>query len=83
MPPKHETLVRRLPPWRALASFMAWSLDHLPPQLLRPSVMNFVTTALAPSSSLFEAGAPAVSSIEATRPAESAAADPLARHAWT
>ena len=68
MPPKRETLVRRLPPWRALASFMAWSLDHLPPQRQRPSVMSFVTTTLAPSSSLFEAGAPAASSIEATRP---------------
>jgi fumarate reductase flavoprotein subunit len=57
VPPERETLVRRLPPWRALASFMAWSLDHMPPQFLRPFVMSFVTTALAPSSSLFEAGA--------------------------
>jgi fumarate reductase flavoprotein subunit len=36
---------------------MAWSLDHMPPALLRPFVMSFVTTALAPSPALFEAGA--------------------------
>jgi fumarate reductase flavoprotein subunit len=57
VPPPHDTLVGRLPPWPALASFMAWSLDHMPPALLRPFVMSFVTTALAPSPALFEAGA--------------------------
>jgi succinate dehydrogenase/fumarate reductase flavoprotein subunit len=36
---------------------MAWSLDHMPARLLRPFVMSFVTTALAPSPALFEAGA--------------------------
>ncbi|MFC5496430.1 FAD-dependent oxidoreductase [Caenimonas terrae] len=55
--PARETLVRRLPPWRALANFMAWSLDHLPAALLRPFIMKFLTTALAPSAALFEAGA--------------------------
>jgi succinate dehydrogenase/fumarate reductase flavoprotein subunit len=55
--PARETLVRRLPPWRALANFMAWSLDHLPAGLLRPFMMKFLTTALAPSAALFEAGA--------------------------
>jgi len=57
VPPQREGLVRRLPPWPALAAFMAWSLDHMPPALLRPFVMSFVTTALAPSPALFEAGA--------------------------
>jgi len=57
VPPRRDTLVRRLPPWPALASFMAWSLDHMPPALLRPFAMSFVTTALAPSPALFEAGA--------------------------
>ena len=55
--PAQETLMRRLPPWRWLAVFMAWSLDHLPAALLRPFVMKFLTTALAPSIALFEAGA--------------------------
>jgi len=55
--PATETLVRRLPPWRWLAWFMAWSLDHLPAAILRPFMMKFLTTALAPSTTLFEAGA--------------------------
>lgn len=55
--PVKETLVRRLPPWRALAAYMAWAIEHLPAALLRPFVMQFVTTALAPSPALFEAGA--------------------------
>jgi succinate dehydrogenase/fumarate reductase flavoprotein subunit len=57
VPPARETLVRRLPPWRALANFMAWALDHLPAALLRPFMMKFVTTALAPSTALFDDGA--------------------------
>jgi fumarate reductase flavoprotein subunit len=55
--PAQETLVRLLPPWRWLAVFMAWSLDHLPAAILRPFMMKFLTTALAPSLALFEAGA--------------------------
>ena len=55
--PAKETLARRLPPWRALASFMEWSMDHVPAALLRPFVMQFLTTALAPSPALFDAGA--------------------------
>lgn len=55
--PATETFMRRLPPWRWLAVFMEWSLDHLPAALLRPFMMKFLTTALAPSTTLFEAGA--------------------------
>jgi len=55
--PAKETLVRRLPPWRWLAVTMQWALDHLPPALLRPFMMKFLTTALAPSTTLFEQGA--------------------------
>jgi succinate dehydrogenase/fumarate reductase flavoprotein subunit len=55
--PAKETLVRRLPPWPALAAFMEWSMDHLPATILRPFIMQFLTTALAPSPTLFEAGA--------------------------
>ncbi len=55
--PARETLVRRLPPWRALAAFMEWAMAHVPPRLLRPFLMQFLTTALAPSPTLFEAGA--------------------------
>ncbi|MCZ8294853.1 MAG: FAD-dependent oxidoreductase [Hylemonella sp.] len=55
--PATETFVRRLPPWRWLAVFMQWSLDHLPQAMLRPFMMKFLTTALAPSTTLFEQGA--------------------------
>ncbi|MEJ7929329.1 FAD-dependent oxidoreductase [Ramlibacter sp. AN1015] len=55
--PARETMLRRLPPWRALAGFLAWSVDHLPAWMLRPMMMKFLTTALAPSTALFEAGA--------------------------
>ncbi len=36
---------------------MAWSLEHMPSAILRPFVMSFVTTALAPSPALFTDGA--------------------------
>jgi fumarate reductase flavoprotein subunit len=55
--PAKETFVRRLPPWRALAVYMEWALDNLPAVILRPFMMKFLTTALAPSPVLFEAGA--------------------------
>ena len=55
--PVRETLVRRLPPWRALAKLMEWSMDYVPAAILRPFLMQFLTTALAPSPTLFEAGA--------------------------
>jgi len=57
MAPARTTLLRRLPPWPLLAQTMAWSLAHLPMALLRPFVMSFVTTALAPSPALFRHGA--------------------------
>jgi fumarate reductase flavoprotein subunit len=55
--PDRATLVRRLPPWRALARAMEWAMHHMPQPLLRPFIMAFLTTALAPSKSLFEHGA--------------------------
>jgi fumarate reductase flavoprotein subunit len=57
IPPQQPNLLLRLPPWPILASLMAWSLDHMPQALLRPFIMSFVTTALAPSPALFDAGA--------------------------
>lgn len=57
VPPQKHNVLLNLPPWPVLANFMAWSLDHMPPALLRPFVMSFVTTALAPSPNLFAEGA--------------------------
>ncbi len=57
MPPARDSLLRRLPPWPALAVFMQWALEHLPQAILRPFLMSFLTTALAPSPTLFQNGA--------------------------
>lgn len=57
IPPAMPSLVRRLPPWTWLAELMAWSLTHMPDVILRPFVMSFLTTALAPSPALFQQGA--------------------------
>jgi fumarate reductase flavoprotein subunit len=61
VPPMRQNLLLKLPPWPVLANFMAWALDHMPPALLRPFIMSFVTTALAPSPALFAEGAILVS----------------------
>ena len=55
--PAKENWIRQLPPWRWLAVFMEWALEHLPQSILRPFMMKFLTTALAPSTSLFDMGA--------------------------
>ena len=55
--PARDTLVRLLPPWPALAVFMQWALEHLPQAILRPFLMSFLTTALAPSPAIFHNGA--------------------------
>ena len=57
IPPARTNLLGRLLPWPVLAQAMAWSLDHVPMALLRPFIMSFVTTALAPSPELFKNGA--------------------------
>lgn len=57
VPPQRGNFLLHLPPWPVLANLMAWSLDHMPAALLRPFVMSFVTTALAPSPMLFSEGA--------------------------
>jgi succinate dehydrogenase/fumarate reductase flavoprotein subunit len=57
VPPQNGNWLLRLPPWPVVANLMAWSLEHMPSFLLRPFVMSFVTTALAPSPDLFAHGA--------------------------
>jgi len=62
VPPQRNNILLSLPPWRLLANLMAWSLEYMPSALLRPFVMSFVTTALAPSLDLFAEGAILVNS---------------------
>jgi succinate dehydrogenase/fumarate reductase flavoprotein subunit len=40
---------------------MEWSIDHVPAFILQPLMMKFLTTALAPSTTLFDQGAILVS----------------------
>ena len=56
IPPQRPSLLRKLPPWSGLASAIGWSLERLPSAMLRPFVMKFVTTALAPSLMLLKRG---------------------------
>ncbi len=57
VPPMHTTFEQRLPPLPALTKLLHWGMDHLPERMLRPVLMNFLTTALAPEKSLYEDGA--------------------------
>ncbi|MBI4190823.1 MAG: FAD-dependent oxidoreductase [Betaproteobacteria bacterium] len=57
VPPLRPKLIQRLPPLHPLTLAMRWSFDHLPAWLLRPFLMSFLTTALAPSHDLFRHGA--------------------------
>jgi len=57
VPPKRESLLRRLPPRRWLAKTLTLARDHLPESIQRPFAMSFLVTALGPSRGLFEAGA--------------------------
>jgi succinate dehydrogenase/fumarate reductase flavoprotein subunit len=57
VPPMHTTLEQRLPPHPAITKLLHWGFDHLPKRILRPVLMNYLTTALAPEKSLYEHGA--------------------------
>jgi fumarate reductase flavoprotein subunit len=55
--PANATLLRKLPPWPMLAQSMEWAMRYAPQAWLRPFIMSFVTTALAPTLELFRHGA--------------------------
>lgn len=57
VPPPNPSLVTRIPPQRMVARGIATAMQRLPDRLMRPFLMRFVTTYLAPSLSLFEKGA--------------------------
>lgn len=57
VPPPRESLERLLPPSRLLGKIMRLSLQYLPDRLLRPFVLGFTTTSMAPELSLFAKGA--------------------------
>ncbi len=55
--PPGTNVFLRLPPNRALASIMKLAIDHAPSWILRPFLLSFVTTFLAPEPALFRQGA--------------------------
>lgn len=55
--PPRPSLIARIPPVRAFARLTNWAIANLPQRLLRPVLMSFVTTFLAPSKGLFREGA--------------------------
>jgi succinate dehydrogenase/fumarate reductase flavoprotein subunit len=57
VPPARRSLLQILPPVKALTRVMRWSFEHMPPAVLRPFVMSFLTTAVSPSVELFREGA--------------------------
>lgn len=55
--PPRRLLHELIPPHPILTSAMRFGLDHLPAGLVRPFVMAFMTTVMAPERSLFAHGA--------------------------
>ncbi len=57
VPPANPHWLQRLPPHPLVTELMAWAYRHVPSSLLRPLLMRFVTTSLAPEAAVFRAGA--------------------------
>ncbi|MDA0652503.1 MAG: FAD-binding protein, partial [Proteobacteria bacterium] len=57
VPPPAESLDRKLPPTRLMAKLMRFALKYFPDRLLRPFVLGFTTTSMAPELDLFAKGA--------------------------
>jgi succinate dehydrogenase/fumarate reductase flavoprotein subunit len=57
VPPPRETLLKRLPPSRALARIIRLVMRYAPQRLQRPFIMGFMTTTMAPELELFSGGA--------------------------
>lgn len=56
-PPPRDSRLLALPPVPLLTRPMGWAMRHLPPALIRPFALSFITTYLAPDARLFESGA--------------------------
>lgn len=57
VPPPTESLDRQLPPSRFVGKMMRLALQYLPQRLLRPFILRFTTTSMAPELDLFAKGA--------------------------
>ena len=56
VPPPARGLLHRLPPAPTMTGLMSWAFEHLPPAILRPFLMSFLTTALAPERAMYANG---------------------------
>jgi len=57
LPPTRKNLVQRIPPYTLLARLAKLAISKAPPALIRPFVLQFLTTALAPDRGVFQNGA--------------------------
>lgn len=57
LPPPRPSIISKLPTWRIVARAILLAMQYVPKPLLRPFLMGFVTTYLAPSHTLFREGA--------------------------
>lgn len=55
--PAKPSIIAKLPPWRSIAKTISTAMKIVPNWLLRPFLMSYVTTYLAPSHKLFQEGA--------------------------
>ena len=55
--PSTPSIIARLPTWTGLAKVLLKAIRYCPAWLMRPFLMGFVTTFLAPSPNLFQKGA--------------------------
>jgi fumarate reductase flavoprotein subunit len=55
--PPRRSFIHAIPPIRVIGRLVCWLMEHAPASLLRPFLMSFLTTTLAPSRRLFENGA--------------------------
>jgi fumarate reductase flavoprotein subunit len=82
VPPKQQNWVMKLPPWRIVGRGIQWGMRTLPPALIRPFLMKFITTSLGPEPALFKNGAALVNAsgrllqVDMASPAKHLALDP-------
>ena len=57
VPPMRRPLAQMLPPVRLIGKLSRWMMEHAPASILRPFLMSFLITTLAPSRNLYSAGA--------------------------
>lgn len=57
VPPPRNSIASMLPPFKVVTKFMCLALKHFPNKILRPFVLGFTTTSMAPELDLFSSGA--------------------------